>query len=79
MSLNGHCVYLILYLWLISGVPKNCRRTVEVIKLIRSFSGYKLRIEALIELTGKSKSAPKSYFFKNQVHELRKEAIPILW
>lgn len=59
MSLNEHCVYLILYIYS-SGIHKDNRTTVEVITLFRSFSDYKLIIEALIEWTGKSKSASKS-------------------
>lgn len=63
VCLKGYCVYLILYMLLGSVLYTNNRRTVEVIKLFRPSSSCRLIIDALIKITGESKSAPKIYYF----------------
>lgn len=57
-----YVIVIDLHMSLVSGIYKN-NRTVETIELLRSFSGCKLVIAALIELTDKSKSAPPKFFF----------------
>lgn len=51
-------MYLIWCVLLVSRIHKN-NRTVEVVKLFRSFSGGRCITEALIKLIGKSRSATK--------------------